>query len=290
MNKKKINKMKKLSKEVNSVERRSFFITKGRGLTGFIIKIIATLVMLLDHVTAATFNMWIPFLYRNNFSLEEMEFLRVSLRSIGRLSFPLFCFLLVEGFVHTKDVKKYLINMLIFGIISEVPFDMAIFNTKIYWGHQNVYFTLFLGLVALVGIKSVGNNLILKLGVAYIVAIFASLLQTDYGFYGVILIVILYIYRENKKKKYILASLVLILSYGEDILLTMLKYPRMINSIIESVPWVTYFAYITFSILAFVIMELYNGKKGKSLNKYIFYGFYPVHLALLGILREVIGK
>lgn len=282
--------MKKISKDTSLDGRKSLSIIKGPGLTGFAIKIIATLVMLLDHLTAATFNMWIPFLYRNNFSLEEIEFLRVSLRSIGRLSFPLFCFLLVEGFVYTKNIKKYLINMLIFGVISEVPFDMAVFNTKVNWGHQNVYFTLFLGLVALIGIKSTGKNLILKLSIIVGLAVLASFLQTDYGFYGVLLIVFLYVYRENKIKKYILVSLVLILSYGGDILLTMIKYPKMVNDIIKSVPWGTYIAYITFSILSFVIMELYNGKKGKSLNKYIFYGFYPVHLALLGILRFVIGK
>ncbi|MGF6905657.1 TraX family protein [Fusobacterium sp. PH5-44] len=300
-NERKVSKIKKNYKDRNLNIRKTFPSEEKIGMTGFSIKIIATFVMFIDHITASTFNMWIPFLYRNNFSLEEMEILRVSLRSIGRLSFPVFCFLVVEGFVHTKNIKRYILSMLIFGVISEVPFDMAIFNTIIYWGHQNVYFTLSLGLITLSGIKLYGKNFGIKLCIALGIAIMASLLKTDYGFYGVLLIVVLYIYRENRWKKYLLSSVVLIMSYSSDILITMIKYiltsanikeslPLVINYIIESVPWGTYFAYITFSIFTFIIMELYNGKKGKNINKYLFYGFYPIHLLLLGILRLIIKK
>ena len=72
---------------------------------------------------------------------------------IGGMAIPVFAFLLVEGFLHTRDVKKYLARMLTFAVVSEIPFDLAVFHTPFYWGYQNVFFTLFLGLLALAGIR-----------------------------------------------------------------------------------------------------------------------------------------
>ncbi len=75
------------------------------------------------------------------------------LRFTGRLAFPIFCFLLVEGFVHTRDVKGYLGRLFLFALISEVPFDLAFFRTPFDPSAQNVYWTLALGVLAMAGLK-----------------------------------------------------------------------------------------------------------------------------------------
>ena len=139
------------------------------GITGSTLKIIAIVTMFIDHVGAALFEH-----YQYNF-LEPMgaEFCKEAitskipwlwadwmgdpaavqnidliLRAIGRIAFPIFCFLLVEGFLHTRNVKKYLIRLFIFALVSDVPFDLAFFG-EIGLNHQNVFFTLLLGVLAL---------------------------------------------------------------------------------------------------------------------------------------------
>jgi len=256
-------------------------------LSGFWIKIIATLLMLIDHVTASSFLYFIPYLYKRGFTLEKMENLRIFLRSIGRLSFPLFCFLIVEGFIHTKNIKKYLINMLIFAFISEIPFDMAVFGSYNEMKHQNVFFTLFLGLITLYFIKRYKGNPIFQIFLTLFISLISEVLGFDYGFYGILLIAILYAFRANKKLKYIFSGLIVTLSYFDGILMGAFNYHEGFLAGIRLYQWDVAFYYSIFSILSFVIMEMYNGKKGKNINKYIFYGFYPVHLLILGLIRTI---
>lgn len=135
-------------------------------VTGRTLKIVAMITMFLDHVGAAFFERYILFLQHNGVDavkyevesrhpglwmdfMEDPAFLRdfdALLRLIGRVSFPIFCFLLVEGFFHTRNVGRYLIRLFIFSIISELPFDYAFYG-RVYHDSQNVFLTLFIGML-----------------------------------------------------------------------------------------------------------------------------------------------
>lgn len=149
----------------------------GKGITGSTLKIIAIVTMFIDHVGAAVIEHYMNILNANGAdycrdlitlkvpglwaewmgNLVAVQSIDMLLRAIGRIAFPIFCFLLVEGFLHTRNVKKYLVRLFIFALISDVPFDLAFF-AEIGLNHQNVFFTLFLGVSALACIDYVRHK------------------------------------------------------------------------------------------------------------------------------------
>ncbi|MCM1188166.1 MAG: conjugal transfer protein TraX [bacterium] len=134
---------------------------KKGGLSGSTVKIIAVAAMLIDHIAAAVLMRML--IVRGMYSLpnDGNQVLRwllqnaglyygmQAMRTVGRLGFPIFCFLLVEGFQKTRNLKKYIFRLGLFALISEIPFDLAFSGCVLEGGYQNVYFTLFLGILAL---------------------------------------------------------------------------------------------------------------------------------------------
>ena len=147
-----------------------------RTFSGTALKTIACITMLVDHIGASCIEAGIltpgldaGTLSQDTLSAYPLYRLDMVLRFTGRLAFPLFCFLLVEGFVHTHNVKGYLGRLVLFGLLSEVPFDLAFFRTPFDPSAQNVYWTLALAAC------------------------------TDYNASGVIIICALYLTRTNRK-------------------------------------------------------------------------------------------
>lgn len=134
---------------------------KKKGISGSTVKMIAVAAMLIDHVAAAlltrviivrgyyeaAWNMqrFLEWTKENWLLFNGMQLMRL----IGRLGFPVFCFLLVEGFQKTRNIKKYAFRLGLFALISEIPFDLALAGRVWYSGYQNVYFTLLCGILAL---------------------------------------------------------------------------------------------------------------------------------------------
>lgn len=241
-------------------------IEKFRLLSSSTLKLIAIISMLIDHIGAAVLE---NIMYFNYYSLSvgaynKLVYIDNIMRSVGRIAFPIFCFLLVEGFFKTRNVKKYMRNLLIFSIVSEVPFDLAFSRTLVSWNHQNVFFTLLIGIAALAILnwvltmyKNQKINLIiysiLSVGAVIASMALAYYMKTDYNAIGVAIIIILYAFRKN----------------------------RYVQSIVGAAS----FAWEMPAPFAFIPIILYNGKRGLNL-KYFFYAFYPLHLLILYVITN----
>lgn len=222
-------------------------------MTIFIIKIIACITMILDHIKYA-----IPET-RNFFTLY-----------LSRISFPLFAFLLTEGYVHTKNLKKYYYRLIIFAIISQIPF--MLFRKLVgEWKMLNIMFTLLLGLIAIT-IYDKEKRKYISIPFMILIIFLGKILKVDYGWYGVTTILLFYILKRNK---YIIpfAYLILLALYYYDRIGSLNFSTKNVLSILCS--WLS-----TFIIIA------YNGKEGKKI-KYFYYIFYPVHMLLIYLISII---
>ncbi|ADL35025.1 hypothetical protein bpr_I2292 [Butyrivibrio proteoclasticus B316] len=261
-------------------------------INGNTLKIIACITMLIDHLTAG---IMLPVvrngLYSGDLTANELNTIYIILRGIGRIAFPIFCFLLVEGFIHTRSRLRYALSLLLFGIISEIPFDLIfyaeeeIFNINIIEALEansyllnyqcNVFFTLLIGLLVIWAIDATVRlikeknippllSFLAAAVITLIGCVIAYRINSDYDFYGVLLITIFYVLQKYEYLR-ILAGYVFISQLGIE--------------------------YLAFP--GFILMALYNHKRGRKLGwlKYFFYLFYPVHLTLIYIIRCIIwGK
>ena len=185
------------------------------GISGSTLKLIAIFTMLIDH-TAATV---ILQMINNGIGGQTLIDIYWVMRSIGRMAFPVFCFLLVEGFKYTHSREKYAARMFIFALISEIPFDLAINNTVLEFKSNNVFFTLLLGLLAITvldWLKSVDKieksssavkwffitliRCIVMVSVVLVIMIIAEFVFCcDYGAAGVGCIVMMYLLSLNRE-------------------------------------------------------------------------------------------
>ena len=221
-----------------------------KGLTGSFLKWIAIITMLIDHVGAAILTRVL--LYASKYSPEYLtpdeyrtiyEIMRIT-RSVGRIAFPIFCFLLVEGFVHTKNFGKYVLRLGIFVLLSEIPFDLTFSAKFLEFEYQNVMWTLLIGLLTMYGYRYLERRFQKNYLLQYISFLFctgvgmqiAYLLKTDYSYKGVLSIMVLYFLHQKRLLQLIVTAITF---YWE--------------------PW---------ALVAFPILLLYNGQRGKKNLKY----------------------
>ncbi|MBQ6811566.1 MAG: conjugal transfer protein TraX [Agathobacter sp.] len=274
------------------------FNIHNKNLTGYHLKMIALITMLIDHIAAVV--IWRVYVasYAITGSMQLSDFIGDKIivwvaqnqalvysvyevmRYIGRMAFPIYCFLLVEGFLHTRSVAKYALRLFLFALISEVPFDLAIAGQWWSMEYSNVFFTLVIGLILIWALSYVEkfyefwqeknwDDFIGKL--IYIVsagfaAVFLGtfadiVLKTDYGMAGVFAVAVLYLLRNMKEVAFVGAVMLLsVMSSSTEILALLMLIPLM----------------------------KYNGERGKS-TKYVFYAFYPVHLFVLALICMGLG-
>lgn len=231
-------------------------IQKKFQINGAVLKYIAFISMLIDHFNKAIIT---PYL---NYQ-QPLVAISTIFDIIGRIAFPIFAFMIVEGFYKTKSRGKYLRNLLIFAIISEIPYDM--FQSKVFINNrsQNIMWALALGLLTLIivdklkeKIKNKYTWLILSILIVGVNAIIATLLSFDYDYYSIIIIFILYLF------------------YDKRFVGSLISYLVIIKEV--------------YAILGFAVINFYNGEKGRQ-NKLFNYLFYPIHLLILGLCRFWLG-
>ncbi len=249
-------------------------------MTAYMLKLIAIICMVLDHAGCLIY-------------MGQLSWMRF----IGRIAFPIFAFQISEGYIHTHNLKKYYIKLILFAIISQIPyawFQYCLSSSP----SLNIIFTLILGLLSITiydvfikisehvtkdtthskkSQKSINDiQFLYKLCgimIAIVIALIADGFDFDYGFYGVFLIFLFYAFRKNK----ILMNLAVIA-------ITLIYYiPFWLTSNFN----IAYIVLFFFGLIPLIFVDLYNGKKGKNF-KMAFYIFYPVHLTLLCIIYNLL--
>ena len=182
---------------------------------------------------------------------------QIWLRCLGRIAFPIFCFLIVEGFFHTHDVRRYMGRLGVFALISEIPYDLAFRGVPLEYAHQNVFFTLLIGIGMMVLLER-NREWPVKAVILLLAMWLAVLIRSDYNFRGVLLIFVFYIFHESRW---------LAVTAGGF-------WNFLYQGVIQK-----------YGVLSVLPLALYNGERGRKM-KYFFYIFYPAHLLLLyGISR-----
>lgn len=262
--------------------------SKFKCINGHVLKIIACISMLIDHMTAGIMLPVVRYgFYDGNLTIDQLNHLYRFLRCVGRTAFPIFAFLLVEGFVYTKSRLRYALSLLIFGIISEIPFDLLFFsqemifttdipaavraNSYLLMDQCNVYFTLLIGFLVIWAIESTMRQIrrrnlhvifkwITCLVYIIIGCAIAQKINSDYDLYGVLLISIFYLLR-NYEYLNLLGGYLFI----SNLSLEFAAFP------------------------GFILMCFYSHKRRRIGNlKYLFYLFYPVHILAIYIIRGII--
>lgn len=243
--------------------------------SGSTLKLIAVCAMLIDHVGVVVLKNGIAL--KASYSMFSDEQFTTLLNTIdifnviGALAFPVFCFSLVEGFMHTHDVKKYFLNLLLFAVISEPIYDLANCGHLFSVDQQNVIFTLLLGLLAICIMKKSKNSLPVAVIAILAISYLSYMCMLDGSYYGIGLISIFYLCYEKPMLKYIV-TIIFMFVCGLDFTLKGL-----------------FNGYFIMSVVSVIVISIYNGKRGMKL-KYFFYLFYPVHLLILYLISMGIDK
>ena len=236
-------------------------------LSAAALHILAMAFMLLDHLWATLF-----------LSQEWMT-------CVGRLAFPIFAFMAVEGYFHTHSFKKYAQRMLIFALLSEIPFDLMYGGTWFYPVHQNVIWTLLIGLLGIRAMEAVREKgktwLYLLTCVAVTVLGFAlgTLGMVDYYGMGVLTVFVFYFLRGREWWKL----------FGQIAALYWINVSLIGGQIFPIELFGLEFEVCEqgLALLALVPIWLYRGRQGHHSKafQYACYAFYPVHMLILGLVQ-----
>ena len=225
-------------------------------MSGSTLKILACVAMFIDHFAKIYLikfdwaRMTLFSIFGRNFSVVQLMVM------FGRFAFPIFAFLLVNGFLHTKDRKRYGLNLFIFALLSEIPFNL-LFNNALTFPKQNVMFTLLLGYLALCCLDYFKGKPLISVFSIVLLYVMTRLIKADYGASGYLFILLLYGLRKEKAIQSLACSMLLSMKF--------------------------------MVFLSFIPINMYNGERGfikTRFSKYCFYAFYPLHMLFIYLLAK----
>ena len=236
------------------------------GLTSNMLRLIAIILMVSDHIWATymSFGDWMTY--------------------IGRMAFPIFAFQIAEGFVHTKNFEKYALRLLTFALITELPFNLFYSSRWFNPYHQNVMFTLLLGLMAMKVIDNLkknhkGKDIALSVLWLFLIVVASVIGFVDYGLNGTLMVVLFYIFRDFPFAwvAQLIGMILINVVFFEGLIVPTEIFGHYAEIPIQG-----------FAVFALIPIWLYGGRKGIS-NKalqYGFYAFYPVHMIILYLIKH----
>lgn len=272
------------------------------------LKNIAYLIMLIDHFFAVVFTEIIRRYAAAGYETDTLIRIRSAGRAGGRIAFILFAYLIAEGFLHTRSRRNYLLRLMLFALISEVPFDLASSGRAVNYSSQNIFFTLSVSVLVLIVWEWAEENIHMinhpgtkrdagwyvcitsfrctQFGTLLIGCAAAYILRAEYKYMGVLLIFTFYILRKKPlSMKIVPAACVMFFGMWS---INILRYAE-----IDTPDFIFRFSMRElYGLFAFIPIALYDGQKGRQLPKAVCYSFYAVQLLLLyGIARMIaMGK
>ncbi len=240
--------------------------TKWGGLSSFALHIIAMALMLCDHLWATVVpgQLWLTL--------------------VGRLAFPIFAFMIVEGYHHTSNYKKYITRMLLWAVITEIPFNLMAGASVFYPFHNNVLWTFALSLCTIRLLDRIRTRrkpvvaVILSALLVFVMFWVGQLTMVDYHGYGVLMVLVFYFFRGRKWYHYLLQLAGMV--YINYFMMKGLVIPTELFGLTFELKQQS------LAVLALPIIWCYRGRQGyhSKVTQIAFYAFYPVHLLILGLL------
>ncbi len=231
-------------------------------MTAVTLKWIALFTMIIDHIGLVFF--------------PQYEIFRI----IGRVSFPIFAFLLSQGFIHTSSRFKYILRLALFAVIAEVPFDLCVHGSLVYWGQQSIMIDMLIAFLGLIFLEAaLQKNFLYLFGVA--IMLFANLFaNASYGVYGFAIIMLFYLFRKTRGADNLAFIGATYLFYG----ITHFGF----YFLDEYHEILTLNSLQLYACIAAIALAIYSGKEGKKTSKWTFYIVYPLHLLVLWAINSYI--
>lgn len=245
-------------------------------ITGTGLKIIAMITMVIDHFAGGLFEYWVLH-NKGAMSAETFEgfhFACKLMRGVGRMAFPIYCYLLVEGFLHTKNVKKYALRLGAIAVLSEVPFDYLFRRKLFFLEYNNVIWDLLIALGCLYAYSLIEKRkfdivmeYVAKLSVMALGMVLTFFMYLDYAEAGVCCVSIMYFFHSFDKEREILGFSLGVASLA------------LFSS--ESEMW---------ALFMVIPLYLYNGRRGRDSKaiRTFFYLFYPAHIAVFAVVAYLL--